>query len=150
MKFISDRLLLFGATGDLAQRMLLPSLFALDAEKRLAETLTITGTARSVMDDAAFRNFAREALDRFLPANRRGSYATFLNRLHYHPLDASKADGFAALAEKLGKPDQGLAIFLSTAPALFEPTIAGLAASGLAGERVRIGLEKPAAGKAAA
>ncbi len=143
MKFTADRLLLFGATGDLSQRMLLPSLFALDAEKRLAEKLTIVGTARSPLDTAAFRNFAREALDKFLPAGRRGSYATFLNRLHYHPLDASQPDGFAALADKVGTPEQGLAIFLSTAPALFEPTIAGLAASGLAGEHVRIGLEKP-------
>jgi glucose-6-phosphate 1-dehydrogenase len=143
MKFTADRLLLFGATGDLSQRMLLPSLFALDAERRLAEKLTIVGTARSPLDTAAFRNFAREALDKFLPAGRRGSYATFLNRLHYHPLDASQPDGFAALADKVGTPEQGLAIFLSTAPALFEPTIAGLAASGLAGEQVRIGLEKP-------
>ncbi len=143
MEFAADKLLLFGATGDLSQRMLLPSLFALDAEKRLSEKLTIVGTARSALDTAAFRNFAREALDKFLPAGRRGSYATFLNRLDYHPLDASKTQGFAALADKVGTPGQGLAIFLSTAPALFEPTIAGLAGSGLAGERVRIGLEKP-------
>ena len=51
--------------------------------------------------------------------------------------------GFGALAEKVGSIANGLAIFLSTAPNLFEPTIAGLAACGLAGERVRIGLEKP-------
>jgi glucose-6-phosphate 1-dehydrogenase len=143
MQFTADRLLLFGATGDLSQRMLLPSLFALDVDKRLSDSLTIVGTARSPLDQAAFRNFAREALDKFLPPNRRGSYAHFLNRLDYHPLDASKTEGFAALAEKVGKPEQGLAIFLSTAPNLFEPTIAGLAASGLAGERTRIGLEKP-------
>ena len=143
MSFTADRLLLFGATGDLSRRMLLPSLFALDADKRLSEGLEIVGTARSELTNAAFRNFAREALDKFLPANRRGSYATFLNRLTYHPLDASKEAGFKALAKKVGTPEQGLAIFLSTAPSLFEPTIAGLAASGLAGENVRIGLEKP-------
>jgi glucose-6-phosphate 1-dehydrogenase len=143
MQFTADRLLLFGATGDLSQRMLLPSLFALDVDKRLSDSLTIVGTARSQLDQSAFRNFAREALDKFLPPNRRGSYAHFLNRLDYHPLDASRTEGFAALAEKVGKPEQGLAIFLSTAPNLFEPTIAGLAASGLAGERTRIGLEKP-------
>jgi len=143
MQFTADRLLLFGATGDLSQRMLLPSLFALDVDKRLSDSLTIVGTARSQLDQSAFRNFAREALDKFLPPNRRGSYAHFLNRLDYHPLDASQTEGFAALAEKVGKPEQGLAIFLSTAPNLFEPTIAGLSASGLAGERTRIGLEKP-------
>jgi glucose-6-phosphate 1-dehydrogenase len=143
MSFIADKLLLFGATGDLAQRMLLPSLFALCADKRLDDGLEIVGTARSSMDKATFRNFAREALDKYLPANRKGSYAQFLNRLSYHPLDASDPAGFAALAKKVGKPGKGLAIFLSTAPALFEPTIAGLAASGLATGNVRIGLEKP-------
>jgi glucose-6-phosphate 1-dehydrogenase len=69
--------------------------------------------------------------------------ATFLNRLHYQPLDATDTAGFAALAAKVGIAEHGLAIFLSTAPGLFEPTIAGLSAGGLAGENVRIGLEKP-------
>ena len=139
----SDSLLLFGATGDLAQRMLLPSLCALHADKLVAEDLRIIGTARQDMDDASYRNFAREALEKFLPAERRGGMGTFLNRLHYQPLDATDQAGYAALAQKVGPVDEGLAIFLSTAPALFEPTIAGLAASGLAGEKARIGLEKP-------
>ncbi len=143
MSFTADRLLLFGATGDLAQRMLLPSLCALHADKLVSDDLKIIGTARQVFDDAGFRNFAREALEKFLPAERRGSMATFLNRLHYQPLDAKDSAGFDALAEKVGSTDNGLAIFLSTAPNLFEPTIAGLVASGLAGEKVRIGLEKP-------
>ena len=52
------KLLLFGATGDLSQRMLLPSLFNLHADGLLPEGLTITGTARSDHDDASFREFA--------------------------------------------------------------------------------------------
>ncbi len=143
MSFTANRLLLFGATGDLAQRMLLPSLCALHADGLVAEDLEIIGTARHPFDDAAYRNFAREALEKFMPADRRGGMATFLNRLHYQPLDANDTDGFARLAAKVGTVDQGLSIFLSTAPALFEATIAGLAASGLAGELSRIGLEKP-------
>ncbi|MCB2089618.1 MAG: glucose-6-phosphate dehydrogenase, partial [Sphingomonadaceae bacterium] len=143
MSFTADRLLLFGATGDLAQRMLLPSLCALDAEGLIDEKLEIVGTARSDLDDHSFRNFAREALEKFMPANRRGSMATFLNRLHYQALDASTLEGFDALATKVGQPQDGLAIFLSTAPSLFEPTIAGLQHAGLADGNVRIGLEKP-------
>ncbi len=139
----SDSLLLFGATGDLAQRMLLPSLCALHADKLVAEDLRIIGTARQDLDDAGYRNFAREALEKFMPAERRGGMGTFLNRLHYQPLDATDQAGYAALAAKVGPVQEGLAIFLSTAPALFEPTIAGLAASGLASEKARIGLEKP-------
>ena len=98
----ADTLLLFGATGDLAQRMLLPSLCALDADGLLAPELEIIGTARSAMSDAEFRNFARAALEQYLPADRRGPIAGFLNRLHYQPLDVTEPDAFKALADSLG------------------------------------------------
>jgi glucose-6-phosphate 1-dehydrogenase len=143
MSFTADRLLLFGATGDLAQRMLLPSLFALDADGLLAPDLAIVGTARSAMSDSEYRNFARAALEKYLPAERRGSMAGFLNRLAYQPLDATALEGYGALAEKVSTPARGLAIFLSTAPSLFEPTIKGLQSAGLTGETVRMCLEKP-------
>lgn len=143
MTFTADRLLLFGATGDLSQRMLLPSLCALDADGLLAPELKIIGTARSELSDLEFRNFARAALEKYLPADRRSGLADFLNRLSFQPLDANDMDGYAALAEKVGSPERGLAIFLSTAPSLFEATIKGLQHGGLAGDSVRIGLEKP-------
>ena len=143
MSFTADRLLLFGATGDLSQRMLLPSLCALDAEGLMPANLNIIGTARSELDDHSFRNFAREALEKFLPADRRGGMADFLNRLHYQTLDATTLEGYTELAAKVGNPDQGLAIFLSTAPSLFGPTIAGLQHAGLDGPNVRMCLEKP-------
>jgi glucose-6-phosphate 1-dehydrogenase len=143
VKVAADKLLLFGATGDLAQRMLLPSLCALHMDGLVAEDLRIVGTARSDHDDDSYRAFARQALETFLPADRKHAIDGFLGRLSYQPLDASKPDGFDALAAKVGPVDDGLAIFLSTAPSLFEATIAGLAASGLAGEKSRIGLEKP-------
>lgn len=143
MSFTADRLLLFGATGDLAQRMLLPSLFALDADGLLAPDLKIIGTARSAMSDSEYRNFARAALEKYLPAERRGSMAGFLNRLAYQTLDATTLEGYADLAKKVGTPERGLAIFLSTAPSLFEPTIKGLQSAGLTGETVRMCLEKP-------
>ena len=60
MSFTADRLLLFGATGDLAQRMLLPSLCALHADELIHPDLRIIGTARSDLDDHGFRQFAQE------------------------------------------------------------------------------------------
>ena len=139
------KLLLFGATGDLAQRMLLPSLYGLHVDGLLPDGLTITGTARSAHDDAGYRDFAAHALDSHLPDDRKdaGTIASFLDRIYYQPLDASNTEGFAKLAEKIDDIADGLAIFLSTAPSLFEPTIKGLATVGLAGPTVRIGLEKP-------
>ncbi len=139
------KLLLFGATGDLAQRMLLPSLYGLHADNLLPEGLTITGTARSEHDDKSFRKFARHALDEFLPEDRKDekAVASFLERIGYQALDVSEPEHYKELAAKVGDVSGGLAIFLSTAPSLFEITIKGLESVGLTGETVRIGLEKP-------
>ena len=143
MSFTADRLLLFGATGDLAQRMLLPSLCALHDDKLIAPELTIIGTARSEYTDETYREFARVALDKYLPDFRKGAIDSFLPRLRYQVLDATDTGHFTDLADEIGTINQGMAIFLSTAPSLFEPTIAGLSAAGLTSEKVRIGLEKP-------
>ncbi len=62
MAFVADKLILFGATGDLSQRMLLPSLCALNADGLVSDDLKIIGTARSDHDDESFRAFAGEAL----------------------------------------------------------------------------------------
>ncbi len=137
-------LLLFGATGDLSKRMLLPSLYHLDADGLLPDCLSVVATARSVHDTAEFRALAAEAIETFVEAERRtpALVTRFLDRLRYVPLDASGPEGFGALAEAVGDAAQ-LAIFLSTAPSLFGPTIAGLASAGLAGPGVRLALEKP-------
>ena len=143
MSFTAESLILFGATGDLAQRMLLPSLCALHGDGLLPAELRIVGTARSDLDDAGYRSFAREALEKHLPADRRDGMDAFLERLFYQPLDATRLDGYEKLASKADRGSKGLAIFLSTAPSLFEPTIAGLTHAGLTQGNVRIGLEKP-------
>ena len=141
----SEKLLLFGATGDLSQRMLLPSLYGLAADALLPANLLIIATARSDHDDAAFRAFAETALRRYVPSERldEAALTSFLARISYVPVDASKEGDFTALATAVGSTENGLSIFLSTAPSLFEATIDGLAKAGLAGHNVRIGLEKP-------
>ena len=141
----SGCLLLFGATGDLARRMLLPSLYALHDDELIANDLRIVGTARSDHDTAEFRDLAREALEKYLPEDRKGAakIESFLDRLDYQPLDATNPEGYKDLAAKVGDISGGLSIFLSTAPSLFEPTIRGLASAGLTETNVRIGLEKP-------
>ncbi len=138
-------LLLFGATGDLARRMLLPSLYGLDADGLLPAALRIIGTARTGLDDESFRAKARQALEQFLPAGTLDEAVAerLLARLSYVPLDITDPAAFGRLAEAVGDPAQGVAIFLSTAPSLFKPTIDGLAAAGLACPTVRMALEKP-------
>lgn len=134
-------LILFGATGDLSRRMLLPSLFGLHADGLLPGDLRIVGTARSALAGEAFRAFADEALEAggaSVPEFR----AAFLERLSYVPLDARDEAGFQALAAAVSGCGP-VSIFLSTAPALFAPTISGLLAAGLATASTRLALEKP-------
>ena len=140
-----NKLLLFGATGDLAKRMLLPSLYGLHADGLLPQELTIVASARSDYDDAKYRKFVKSALDEFLRDDRKDESAigAFLDRLFFQPADLSDMATFQPLADKVGDVSGGLAIFLSTAPSLFEPAVKGLESVGLAGETVRIGLEKP-------
>ena len=142
----AQTLLLFGATGDLSRRMLLPSLFGLHADGLLPADLQIYGTARSQIDDAAFRETAATALESIVKERKLGKSVVdgFLARVHYVAADASQPETLAALGKVIGpRADNGLAIFLSTAPSLFEQTIAGLELAGLAGEHTRLALEKP-------
>jgi len=137
--------LLFGATGDLSRRMLLPSLYGLSVDGLLAADVRIVGTARSALDDAAFRAMAADALAPHV-ANGVGDQPradAFLQQLFYVALDATDQSGFQRLADAAGGFDQSISIFLSTAPSLFTATIEGLASAGLTGPNVRIGLEKP-------
>jgi glucose-6-phosphate 1-dehydrogenase len=141
----ASTLLMFGATGDLARRMLLPSLYGLDSDGLLPPGLRIIGTARTDLDDEGFRERANAALTEHLPAGfySEGVAQRFLARLHYVPLDINDPAGFERLAGTIGDPCDGVAIFLSTAPSLFKPTIDGLADAGLACPTVRMALEKP-------
>jgi glucose-6-phosphate 1-dehydrogenase len=140
-----QKLVLFGATGDLSQRMLLPSLYGLDAEGLLPEQLGIVATSRSDLDDEAFRNLSRAALERYVEGERLGRAAVdrFLGRLLYVSVDATETSRFAPLAERAMSNGQELGIFLSTAPTLFAATIDGLRSAGLTGPKVRLALEKP-------
>ena len=146
MTLPAKTILLFGATGDLSRRMLLPSLFGLDADGLLPGDLTIVGTARGEIGGGGFRGTAETALAPIMAERGldRAVLERFLARLQYVAADASDPASLAAIGDAVGpRADQGLAIFLSTAPSLFEPTIAGLAQTGLAGEHSRLALEKP-------
>jgi glucose-6-phosphate 1-dehydrogenase len=144
----AQTLLLFGATGDLALRMLLPSLYGLHGDGLLPADLRIVGSARATLDDGGFRAQVTEALARFLPAERLSPavVASFLDRLRYVAMDVSRPSDFAALVQALpnggGDPCR-LGIFLSTTPSLYTDAINGLAGAGLAHSGVRLALEKP-------
>ncbi len=139
-------LVLFGATGDLAHRMLFPSLYNLDGDALLDAGLSIIGSGRTQLDQAAFQSTIDAALQKFLAD---GLYdaakaQAFLARVHYVPVDVGSGSGFDTLAEKIAElGGQPIGIYLSTPPSLFGPIIEGLSTHGLACGDCRVALEKP-------
>ncbi len=139
-------LILLGATGDLSQRMLLPSLFALHAENLLPPGFRLMGVARSAQSDEDFRKFAAEAIGKYLPRDRQNAarLAAFLACLHYRRADLDDVQCFLPVREALGDAvGRDIGVFLSISPALFVKAIAALKQAGMAGFNVRVALEKP-------
>ncbi|BBC99161.1 MULTISPECIES: glucose-6-phosphate dehydrogenase [Sphingobium] len=142
----SATFLLFGATGDLARRMIFPSLYNLLSDGLLPDDFLIVASGRSEMDDAAFRKEVDDALRQFLAADRYDAdvAARFGAMIGYQPVDAGNADQFAKLAQRIdGRLERGLSVYLSTPPSLFAPTAQGLADAGLITPHTRIAMEKP-------
>jgi glucose-6-phosphate 1-dehydrogenase len=139
-------LILLGATGDLSQRMLLPSLFALHAENLLPQGFKLVGVARKPMDAGAFRALAREAVIKHLPRDRQNAarLVDFLTHLEYHAADLDDPGSFGPVRQMMGDAARhDIAVFLSIAPSLFVKATQALKEAGLAGARTRVALEKP-------
>ncbi len=139
-------LTIFGATGDLAQRMLLPSLYGLESDGLLAPSLKLLGTARSKLDDAAFRDFVARAIATFVPTEQQddATLQKLLARAHYQPASLDDADSMRELSERIASLRSGDVLYhMSTAPKFYEQACAALAEHGLAGPGTRVMLEKP-------
>jgi glucose-6-phosphate 1-dehydrogenase len=146
MKHPIQKFVLFGATGDLSQRMVWPSLYHLVREKLVPPTLTFVGSARNAMPNEEFRKFVEGALRKYVLPEflKEDALADLLTRVTYAPFEASDgtAKGTEALRTALAGNNRIL-YFMATSPKLYGPTSLSLAAAGLACEHCRIILEKP-------
>jgi glucose-6-phosphate 1-dehydrogenase len=139
-------LTIFGATGDLAQRMLLPSLYSLQAEDLLPKNLRILGTARSELDREGFARLVEAAIAERIPASERNDAALhgLVERLDYHSASVDDDGSMAALAERVHALRDGDVLYhLSTAPRFYVPACHALGTHGAAGAGTRVMLEKP-------
>ena len=139
-------LVIFGATGDLAQRMLLPSMYSLYRDGLLPDDVRILGTARSELDDARFRASVAEALAKRVAATDRdtASIQRFLEIVHYQAAAIDDAAAAKALTDRVRAMTRGDVVYhLSTAPRFYAPICHLLGAAGLAGPGTRVMLEKP-------
>jgi glucose-6-phosphate 1-dehydrogenase len=146
-------LIIFGATGDLAQRKLLPAIYNLAHEGALPERFNMIGVARTQQPDENYRNFAREAIQKY--SRRQPDEAvlsSLLERMRYVGAsfdDPAAYEGIESIAKEHDE-DGGLqfnrVFYLATAPGFFETIAQALGERGLdrcEGSEVRLVAEKP-------
>ncbi|HLF21363.1 MAG TPA: glucose-6-phosphate dehydrogenase [Aestuariivirga sp.] len=139
-------LVVFGATGDLAQRKLLPALFHRDDQGQIPEGARIVGASRRPMSRAAFKAMAVAAIEAHVPEAQRPAETCkrFYARLDYVTVDAAQEAGWKDLEKALkGEPDRIRVFYLAVGPDLFGPICDRLGKNGLATPNSRVVVEKP-------
>lgn len=143
---MSFDLVLFGGTGDLAWRKLLPALFQAFRHGTLPPDGRILSVARDALSDAQYRELIRSRFEQVDLAKRPTpqEFARFAALLHHLPMDLSRADDYARLAQTLqARQADTVVMYVATAPSLFTHVCEQIAAVGLNGPATRIVLEKP-------
>jgi glucose-6-phosphate 1-dehydrogenase len=135
----------FGATGDLTLRKLLPALYYRFRDGQMRKPSRIIGAARSRLSDDDYRGRASQALSRHVapgdldPETIRG----FLGQLHYVSIDATAPDADWSRFDAVLDDDRVRVFYLATSPDLYGPVCRALATNGLVTEHSRVVLEKP-------
>jgi glucose-6-phosphate 1-dehydrogenase len=135
----------FGGTGDLSERKLLPALYQRQKAGQFCEPTRIIGASRSKMTDKQFREFASKAIADHVSAKDvdEKELEKFLKRLTYVPVDAMSGDGFDKLKAQIGESKAVRVFYLAVAPALFDDIATNLDKHGLVTPDARIVVEKP-------
>jgi len=138
-------LVIFGGTGDLARRKILPGLFRRFCAGQMPPEARIIGAARTETDDAGYRETAKEAIEEFGGDFKyaQGSLDNFLKAVHYVAIDAKGETGWAELQELMKEKGRVEAYYFSVAPALFGDLAERLQQWGMADTDARIVVEKP-------
>ncbi len=144
-------IVIFGATGDLAQRKLLPALFQLACKGRLPDRFRIVGFARQEYSDDQFREFMGDGVREFGQlALRTGEWAAFARNISYVQGDLDTHEDYVRLKDSLkdfeGSGGAHQLFYLSVAPRFFGTAVANLGSSGLGREDGgwrRVVIEKP-------
>jgi glucose-6-phosphate 1-dehydrogenase len=135
-------IVLFGATGDLSRRKLLPGLFRLSRAGLLPRRYRIVAVSRGELSDDEFRMFAREAVAEFASVPSDGSWEAFARNLTYTAAESHRLAHAVARAEAtLGRRVRRL-FYLSVPPGAFGEILESIAEGGLA-DNARVVLEKP-------
>ncbi|MEO1567767.1 MAG: glucose-6-phosphate dehydrogenase [Pseudomonadota bacterium] len=139
------QIVIFGGTGDLSQRKLLPALFHRWRDGQIPETSRIIGSARTEMSAKAYRAFAKDACKRSKVADwDDDEWNRFAALLDYKTLDATDAgSNWAGLKKRLNGTTKPRIFYLATAPRLYVDICAAIDRAGLITPDARVVLEKP-------
>ncbi|MEX2316427.1 MAG: glucose-6-phosphate dehydrogenase [Pirellulales bacterium] len=144
-------IVIFGASGDLTHRKLVPALYRLFCKGRLPRDTRVVGFARTPFTHDAWRADLKKTLAANLgPAFDAAAWDRFAPAVFYHPGDIEKSDDFAGLSQLLTKTEPAGGVtrlyYLAMAPQFYEPAVVQLGRSGLADETGgprRVIIEKP-------
>jgi glucose-6-phosphate 1-dehydrogenase len=145
---------IFGATGDLTHRKLVPALYNLAADGELPPAVAVIGFARREKSDDEFRRELEESTRKFSRQSVRDEiWKAFAQSIFYHQSDFGDESGYKTLATKLDKIDKergtrgNRLFYFAVAPDQFEPILKHLKAAGLnqarEGSWARVIVEKP-------
>jgi glucose-6-phosphate 1-dehydrogenase len=148
---MTQTIVIFGASGDLTSRKLIPALYELYRKGRLPEQTRIVGFSRTPFGHEAWRNQLGESRASLIGARfDRSAWEGFAASIYYQAGDILQTDDFAALGRFLDQLEGEAGVtriyYLATAPQFYEPAIAHLGWSGLASEAQgvrRVVVEKP-------
>lgn len=148
---MAHTIVIFGASGDLTSRKLIPALYSLFKKDKLDGVLRIVGVSRSRFEHGQFRDSLRESAAKFAgKLFDAESWDAFSEHVYYHAGDIKDASDFEALAVFLNEIENGESVgrlyYLSTMPQLYEEAIRQLGAAGLADDSDgfrRVIIEKP-------
>jgi glucose-6-phosphate 1-dehydrogenase len=137
--------IIFGGTGDLSERKLLPALYYRQRDHQFNEPTRIIGTSRSKLSDEEFQAFARQAIVQHVKAEDIDAkeLEIFLARLSYVPADATTGAGFDELKQAIGNSGSIRAFYMAVAPSLFGDISHKLREHELITSNSRIIVEKP-------
>jgi glucose-6-phosphate 1-dehydrogenase len=135
---------IFGGTGDLSFRKLLPALYMAHMHGRLPEPYRFIAVGRQALSQSDFLSQVETRSRGFVSEENlvESHWSSFKARLSYSAVDLSQADAYHALASA-GDADSLRVFYLATAPALFTSICKGLQAAGLVTPKSRVVLEKP-------
>ena len=143
---MSFDLVLFGGTGDLAWRKLMPALFQAFRHGTLPPGGRIIGVGRDDLSNEQYRDQIRARFDH-VDLSKRPSveeFTRFADLLEFVRMDLSKPDDYARLAESLAqRQTDTVVMYVATAPNLFTTVCEQLASAGLNTPQTRVVLEKP-------